>query len=85
MVVCGVSMPQQCCVPILVMPIVINQGVVHWVCPEASRFGFSVARCKHANWSVAGMDFMTAHVMALKRVDQLPEQLTALAHPAGQS
>ncbi|MCY1456880.1 hypothetical protein D9M71_741290 [compost metagenome] len=63
---------------------VTRRSVVSHVCPEASRFGFAIARRKYTYRRVVGMDFMAAHDMTLKRVDQWPEQLAALADPVGQ-
>ncbi|ROM50831.1 hypothetical protein BK651_23310 [Pseudomonas rhodesiae] len=63
---------------------VTRRSVVAHVCPQASRFGLTVARREHANRRVVDMDFVTAHDVVLKGVDQRPEQLAALAHPFGQ-
>lgn len=49
---------------------VTGRSVVTHVCPQASRFGFAVARRESANRRAVGMDFMAAHDVTLKGVDQ---------------
>ncbi|MNJ37967.1 hypothetical protein D3C77_328040 [compost metagenome] len=62
---------------------VTGRSVVSHVRPQASRFGLASARREHANRCV-GMDFVTAHDVVLKGVDQRAQQLAALAEPVGQ-